>query len=99
MGKTYRGDRTIEGILVTVDDAPLAERTDLKAISDTGFEWSYEGEAPAQLALALLADHLGDDGRALAAYEPFMRHVVANFSNEWEMEGADIDEALRNIGQ
>lgn len=98
MGKLYRGDRTIEGIVVTVDGAPLDERTDLKALSNNGFEWSYDGDEPAQLALALLADHLGDDRQALAAYEPFMRNVVANFSNEWEMRSADIDEALRNIG-
>lgn len=98
MEKTYRGDRTIEGIMVTVDGTPLDERTDIKALSHNGFEWSYEGDEPAQLALALLADHFGDDQKAVAAYEPFMRSVVANFSNEWEMRSADIDEALRNIG-
>lgn len=98
MAKIYRGDRTIEGIVVTVDDKPLDERTDLKELSDDGFEWSYEGDAPAQLALAMLADHLGDDSRALALYDGFMREVVANFSNDWEMTSEDVDEALRNIG-
>ena len=68
MQKVYRGDRTIDGIQVTVDGAPLPERLDLKAISRDGFEWSYEGPPPAQLALALLADHLGDDRRALALH-------------------------------
>ena len=98
MAKIYRGDRTIEGIVVTVDDKPLDERTDLKELSDDGFEWSYEGDAPAQLALAMLADHLRDDSRALALYDGFMREVVANFSNDWEMTSEDVDEALRNIG-
>lgn len=98
MAKIYRGDRTIEGIVVTVDDKPLDERTDLKELSDDGFEWSYEGDAPAQLALAMLADHLGNDSRALALYDGFMREVVANFSNDWEMTSEDVDEALRNIG-
>lgn len=98
MAKTYRGERTIEGILVTVDDQLLAERTDLKELSDDGFEWSYEGDAPAQLALAILADHFGDDSRALSLYERFMRAVVANFANEWEMTSTDIEEALHNIG-
>ncbi|MGE0253015.1 MAG: DUF6166 domain-containing protein [Alphaproteobacteria bacterium] len=92
--KTYRGDRTIDGIVVTVDGAALPERTDIKAISRDGFEWSYEGQAPAQLALAILADHYGDPARALADHERFMRIVVANLGNEWEMTGTDIDRVL-----
>ncbi|MEP9353745.1 DUF6166 domain-containing protein [Xanthobacter sp. KR7-65] len=92
--KTYRGDRTIDGISVTVDGRPLPQRTDLAALSRDGFEWSYEGQAPAQLALALLADHLGDDTRAFALHDRFMREVVANFANEWEMTSDDMDAAL-----
>ena len=83
MGKLYRGDRTIDGVIVTVDGEPLPERTDIRTLSRDGFEWSYEGDAPAQLALAL--------------YEPFMREVVANFSNEWEMTSEDVDEAVRSL--
>ena len=95
--KHYRGERTIDGIQVTVDGAPLAERTDIEALNDTGFEWTYEGAAPAQLALALLADHLGDDAKARALHDAFMRAVVANFGNDWEMTGTDIDAALAAI--
>jgi hypothetical protein len=95
--KTYRGDRTIDGLDVSVDGEPLAERFDLKVVSPDGFEWGYEGPQPAQLALALLADHCGND-QALAHYDLFMREIVSNFNNEWEMTGADIDEALENIG-
>ena len=94
--RRYLGERTIDGIKVTVDGAPLDARRDLKALSDTGFEWTYEGAAPAQLALAILADHL-DDARALALYEPFMGAVVANFENDWEMTGADVDAAITAI--
>jgi hypothetical protein len=96
--KTYRGDRTIDGIVVLVDGKPLDPRFDLKRLCDEGFEWSYEGEAPAQLALALLADHFGDGAKALQWYEPFMKAIVANFDNEWEMTSADIEIALKNIG-
>jgi hypothetical protein len=96
--KTYTGDRTIDGISVLVDGQPLDPRFDLKQLNETGFEWTYEGDAPAQLALALLADHLQDDSAALALYEPFMREIVANFDNEWVMSGADIDAALADIG-
>ena len=44
-------------------------RFDLKVICDLGFEWTYEGDAPAQLALALLADHLGADHKALDLHQ------------------------------
>ncbi len=95
--KVYRGDRTMDGLRVTVDDAPLDPRFDLKVVSRDGFEWSYEGDAPAQLALALLADHIGNDSQALALYAAFMSEIVANFDNEWELTGADIDAALHAI--
>lgn len=95
--KTYRGDRTLDGIVATVDDGPLDERRDVKTLTLNGFEWGYEGEEPAQLALAILADHLGDGAEALALHELFMKGVVANFGNEWEMTGADIDTALTNL--
>ena len=95
--KTYTGDRTIDGISVLVDGQPLDPRFDLKRMSKTGFEWTYEGGAPAQLALAMLADHYQDDEKALAHHEAFMREIVANFDNEWEMTSEDIDVALANI--
>jgi Family of unknown function (DUF6166) len=92
--KYYAGDRTIDGVKVTVDGAALDPRTDVAQFSRNGFEWSYEGPEPRQLALALLIDHLGDTTAAKANVEPFMRAVVANFGNEWEMTSANIDEAL-----
>jgi hypothetical protein len=97
MSKIYQGDRTIDGLSVTVDGRPLPQRTDIKAISEDGFEWSYEGEAPAQLALAILADHMGNPERAVRLYEPFMKHIVANFNNEWEMTSGDVEEAVQAL--
>ncbi|HEU0218578.1 MAG TPA: DUF6166 domain-containing protein [Stellaceae bacterium] len=96
--KTYVGGRSLAGAEVTADGKPLDPRYDLKRLSPTGFEWTYEGNGPAQLALALLADHLGDDARALALYEPFMRAVVADLDNSWELTSAEIDAALKTIG-
>lgn len=96
--KRYTGDRTIDGVKVTVDGSPLDPRTDVAEYSKNGFEWSYEGPEPRQLALALLVDHLGDAGAAKRMMEPFMRIVVANFGNEWEMTSADIDAALSAKG-
>jgi len=92
--KTYLGDRTIDGIVVTVDGRPLDERTEVAAFSRNGFEWSYEGPEPRQLALALLADHFGDAARAGPLCEGFMRAVVANLANEWRLTSADIDRAV-----
>ena len=97
MSKLYKGDRTIDGLVVTVDGRPLPERTDIRQISQNGFEWSYEGPAPSQLALAILAEHFGESTDALKFYEPFMREIVANFSNEWELTSEDIDENLRAL--
>jgi hypothetical protein len=92
--KTYEGERTLRGIKVTVDGAPLPPRTDLHSFSKTGFEWTYAGPGPRQLALALLADHLGSDANALALSEAFMRHVVVYLDNAWCLTSVDIDEAL-----
>ena len=95
--KTYTGDRTIDGILVTVGARPLDPRLDVRRYSGNGFEWTYEGAESRQLALAILADHLGDVERALALVEPFMREVVANFDNTWEMTGEDVDAAIEAL--
>jgi hypothetical protein len=95
--KTYAGDRTIDGIVVTVDGEPLDAREDIERYSDTGFEWTYEGGHSRQLALAILADHLQDPQRARALSEPFMRAVVANLDNTWEMTSADVQEAIEAI--
>jgi Family of unknown function (DUF6166) len=92
--KVYEGGRSLDGAVVTVDGAPLNPRFDIGRFSRAGFEWTYEGDGPRQLALALLADHLGDAPRALALTEAFMRAVVAELDNAWRLTGADIDAAL-----
>ena len=94
MAKRYEGQRTIDGIVVTVDGAPLDERTDIKRFTDFGFEWSYEGASPQQLALAILADHLGDADAALRQSEAFMLSVIANLDNDWVLSSDDIAAAL-----
>ena len=65
--KHYAGDRTIDGVKVTVDGAALDPCTDVMEFTRNGFEWSYEGPEPRQLALALLVDHLGDNAAAMTA--------------------------------
>lgn len=92
--KIYEGGRSLDGAIVTVDGAPLDPRFDLRQFSKMGFEWTYEGDGPRQLALALLADHLGDPQRALSLTEEFMRTVVAELDNAWQLTSDDIDSAI-----
>ena len=92
--KIYEGGRSLDGAVVTVDGKPLDPRYDIRRFSSTGFEWTYEGDGPRQLALALLADHLGDPQRALALAERFMREVVADLDNAWRLTSEEIAAAL-----
>jgi hypothetical protein len=92
--KKYVGERTIDGISVLVDGKPLSPHTDQLKLTDYGFEWSYEGPEPSQLAFAILYDHLGDAEQAKALYPGFMQRIVANFDNDWEMNTGDIDAAI-----
>src|ERR1700737_4788867 len=94
--KTYEGKRTIDGLVVTVDGRPLDEHYEVKRFTRFGFEWTYEGDSPQQLALAILFDHLGDRDRAIRLSGPFMQAVVANLDNDWTLGGDDVDTFLRN---
>ena len=53
--KTYEGKRTIDGLVVTVDGKRLDEHYEVKRFTKFGFEWTYEGDSPQQLALAILS--------------------------------------------
>jgi hypothetical protein len=94
--KTYEGKRTIDGLVVTVDGERLDEHYDVKRLTKYGFEWTYEGESPQQLALAILYDFLENKDRAIALSEPFMKQVVANLDNDWVLTGTDVDAFLRD---
>jgi hypothetical protein len=92
--KTYRGDRTIDGISVLVDGQPLSPHYDALKLTNRGFEWSYEGPEPSQLAFAILLDYSRDEATTRRFYIPFMKQVVANFDNDWELTSTDIDMAV-----
>jgi Family of unknown function (DUF6166) len=95
--KIYQGKRTIDGLVVTVDGKPLSEHYEVKRFTKFGFEWTYEGDSPQQLALAILADYLGDNARAIRLCEPFMKQTVANLDNDWQLTGAEVDAAVRSL--
>ena len=94
--KHYQGCRTIDGIIVTVNGAPLDPRYDLEAFTDLGFEWSYKGDSPRQLALALIADCIGSD-QARRWSEPFMTKVIAELDNDWQLTEDDVRSAVQLI--
>jgi len=93
--KIYEGRRTIDGLVVTVDGAPLPAHDEVKQFTKYGFEWTYEGDSPRQLALAILFDQLGDADRAVALSEPFMKSVIANLDNDWRLSGDDVAAFVR----
>ena len=95
--KTYVGERTIDGLRVTVDGRKLDEHYAIKQFTKYGFEWTYEGDSPRQLALAILVEQLGDPQRALRLSGPFMKKIVANLDNDWTLTGDEIDAAVRSL--
>ena len=96
--KQYAGRREGYAVSVTVDGRRLNPRLDLWNHSPTGFEWGYGGSGPAQLALAILADHLGNDEQALNFYQRFKWTVVAEFYHRsWTLTSQEIDQVLQTL--
>ncbi|HVM60188.1 MAG TPA: DUF6166 domain-containing protein [Verrucomicrobiae bacterium] len=95
--KPYVGTRTPHGVAVTVDGQPLDPRFDLSNHSPTGFEWGYVGSGPAQLALALVADHLGDDEWAIACHQDFRWTVVVKLPHSWTLTSNNIERVLQSL--
>src|SRR5438552_10062762 len=98
--KTYVGIRQQDGALsVTVNGQPLNPRLDLWNHSPTGFECGYSGSGPAQLALALLAEHLNNDEQAVAFHQSFKRKVVAGLSRRgWRLTSKHVDRHCSKSG-
>lgn len=100
--KTYRGVRnpndmfrllvTVRGGDCFVPWVALDPRLDLRNHSPTGLEWGYGGSGPAQLALAILADCVGDE-LALRHYMLFKDEVVAKLPRDtWELSEQQIQD-------
>ena len=77
----------------------LDPRWDLHNHSPTGFQWGYGGSGPAQLALALLADHLNDDAQAQRFYQLFKWKVISQLEMDkgWTLSSEEIHTALARI--
>jgi len=92
----YEGSRTSDGLVVTVDGKRLDEHYEVKRFTKFGFEWTYEGDSPQQLALAILFDRLANKEHAIGLSEPFMKTVIANLDNDWKLTGEEIDAFVRS---
>ena len=93
--KVYQGQRTANGCAVTVDGQLLPSTFQQWRFSADGFEWGYDGTGPSQLAFAILADHFGDEYKALKSYKIFRDQVIAEISeDEWKIESSVIDRTL-----
>lgn len=78
----------------------LDPRLDLRNHSPTGLEWGYGGSGPAQLALAILAQVVGEM-HALACYHDYKWDVVAALPyKEWTITSEQVEEwvAKRRLG-
>jgi hypothetical protein len=94
----------VHAVVIAVDEdgtsRRLPLRLDLDNHSPTGFEWGYGGSGPAQLALALLADALGDDQRALRLHQRFKFAFVTKLDGDsWTMRAAVVREWAAAIGE
>ena len=103
--KVHTGRRGPQGCVVWVIDGngerkPLNPRRALRNYSPTGFEWGYGGSGPAQLALAILAEHLGDDHAALNLYQAFKWACIAQILGaNWSLSGEEIDNYLARLSE
>lgn len=96
--KRYEGVRSGRAVDVTVNGQPLDPRLDLWNHSPTGFEWGYGGSGPAQLALAILADCLGNDMAALERYQRYKEVVIARLPyRSWTLTSQEIQRVLEAI--
>ena len=100
----YRHPRP-DGCLVTVRDdngivQELPFRLDLRSHSPTGPEWGYAGSGPAQLALALAADVLGDDDQAQDVYQDLKFKVIGRLPHDqWTLTEDQLRQVIQQIQQ
>jgi hypothetical protein len=100
--KCYHGRRSEHGCAVDVEEngefCLLDPRLDLRSHSPTGIEWAYTGSGPAQLALALAADVLGDDERAQDVYQDLKFKLVSRLPDQgWVLTEGQIRSAIEDI--
>ena len=102
--KVYHGTQTEHGAAVVVEEngecRGLNPRHDLRCHSTDGFDWNGSGNGPAQLALALAADVLGDDKKAQDLHQRLKFKLVSGLPPEgWVLTEDRIRAAIDAIEQ
>ena len=69
---------------------PLDPRFDLRKHSPNGFRWGRGEGGPEQLSLALLADALQNEVRALQLHQRFNERVVRILPERWTLTRSRI---------
>lgn len=96
----YHGERDGSVFVTTPGDRePLDPRFELRNHSPTGYSWGYGGSGPAQLALALVADVLCDDERALQLYQEFKSRFVSRLPYGKSWGPLTADELLLDLAE
>lgn len=89
----YEGCRDGSGVAFVHRDGDLYEvgpSLKVENHSPTGFEWAYGGSGPAQLALAILLDHL-DPVHAVELHQKFKWQIVAKLPKcGWKLSTFEV---------
>lgn len=70
---------------------------EIRAHSPTGFSWGYGGSGPAQLALALLTDALGEPELAERHYQAFKWAYVSRWTEFWTTTAPEIRDFVTTL--
>lgn len=104
--KTYQGKRRDgpgSALVIVLGDSPngrkLNPRWDVRNHSPDGFEWGYGGSGPAQLALAILCDLIGEEqATERGLYQKFKANVIAGLkTGSWILTEEEIKQAVAAI--
>jgi hypothetical protein len=98
---TGRKERTSEGgMLVLRNGFPFSPGPSQRLInhSPDGFNWSYWGSGPAQLALALLLDITHNPSLAIAKHQQYKFEVIGKLQDGWEITSTEIENWLKGAG-
>lgn len=112
--RTYRGERSNEGVSVIVTQEAggvtvtyplhfeqprlLVRSWQISGRVPDQFEWGFHGSAPAVLALAILLDATHSIKWAKLCYESFERQHVACWGDRWEITSSAIASWIASSG-
>lgn len=103
MEAKYIGIRTPNGLTVKVErggkQRELPPQLGVINHSPSGFECGYHGSGPAQLALAILVDVLGDKNKACSLHQDFKRSVIASLPRDanWTLSEGEVKTAVSQL--